>query len=45
VFHVSQLKRALGHGQVLVPNLPQGVVALQVPMCILQRRTMTRGGR
>jgi hypothetical protein len=45
VFHVSQLKRAVGRNQVLVPHLPQGAVALQVHMRILQRRMITRGGR
>jgi hypothetical protein len=36
VFHVSQLKRAVERNQVLVPHLPQGVVALHVSGTIIR---------
>jgi hypothetical protein len=44
VFHVSQLKAALSHQQVVVKNLPAATDSMQVPMQILQRRMIQRGG-
>lgn len=44
VFHVSQLKSAVGHNHVLVPQLPTDVLAVQVPVQILQRRMVDHGG-
>jgi hypothetical protein len=44
VFHISQLKYAVGHNHVLVPQLPTEVLAVQVPVQILQRRMVDHGG-
>lgn len=44
VFHVSQLKRAIGRDSTLIPQLPCDSQAVQVPMKILQRRMVERGG-
>jgi hypothetical protein len=44
VFHVSQLKLALGRDQVLVPNLPTDAHAVHVPTKVLQSRMIDRGG-
>lgn len=43
-FHVSQLKSAVGRNQVLVPNFPTDESSIQVPVQILQRRMVARGG-
>jgi hypothetical protein len=43
VFHVSQLKRALGTGLVSSPVLPNEQFQFSVPVKILQRRTVARG--
>jgi hypothetical protein len=45
VFHVSQLKRALGTGLVSSPVLPNEQFQFSVPVKILQRRTVARGGQ
>jgi hypothetical protein len=44
LFHVSQLKAALGRQQVAVQNLQSTTDSMQVPMQILQRRMIQRGG-
>jgi hypothetical protein len=44
VFHVSQLKAALGRQQVAIQNLPAATDSMQVPMQILQRRMIQHGG-
>jgi hypothetical protein len=43
VFHVSQLKRALGAGLVASPTLPTTNYSFSVPEAILQRRTVMHG--
>jgi hypothetical protein len=43
VFHVSQLKKALGVGLKASPTLPTGDFAFSVPEMILQHRTVARG--
>lgn len=43
VFHVSQLKKALGVGLKASPTLPTGDFAFNVPEMILQHRTVARG--
>lgn len=43
VFHVSQLKKALGDGMVVSPSLPTDKYMLSVPETILQRHTVLRG--
>lgn len=43
VIHVSQLKKAVGHNQVLVPSLPNDLRPVQVPIRVLQRRMIERG--
>jgi hypothetical protein len=44
IFHVSQLKRAVGRDATLIPQLLQDVAPVQVPMKLLQRRMVERGG-
>lgn len=43
VFHVSQLKRALGKGLVASPALPSDQYRFSVPVKILQHRSSVRG--
>lgn len=44
VFHVSQLKLAVGRGQVLVSHLPTNDLPVQIPIQVLRRRMIARGG-
>lgn len=44
VFHVSQLKLAVGRTHTVVPHLPADLDAVQVPLRVLQRRMVDRGG-
>jgi hypothetical protein len=44
VFHVSQLKLAVGRNHTVVPHLPADMDAVQVPLRVLQRRMVNRGG-
>lgn len=43
IFHVSQLKRAVGTNQLVSPTLPPVDTQFQVPMHMLQRRAIQRG--
>jgi hypothetical protein len=45
VFHVSQLKKAIGQNVQVSPILPDTLSALQVPKEILQRHMVSRGNR
>lgn len=44
VFHVSQLKSAVGRKHTVVPSLPTDMDGLQVPVQVLARRLIQRGG-
>lgn len=44
VIHVSQLKRSVGRNVSLSSHLPQEEVPVQIPLQILQRRMIERGG-
>jgi hypothetical protein len=44
VFHVSQLKRAVGRDSTLIPQLPNLSDPLHVPLSILQTSLVERGG-
>jgi hypothetical protein len=44
VFHVLQLKRSLRRDEVLIHKLPRDGSAVQVPIRVLQRRMITKGG-
>jgi hypothetical protein len=43
MFHVSQLKKAVGAGIQVVPQLPYQFSKYQVPVRIIQRRLVERG--
>jgi hypothetical protein len=43
VFHVSQLKKAVGASVAVSSSLPDDMLQLQVPEQILKRRMVTRG--
>lgn len=45
VFHVSQLKRAVGAHHTVTPTLPPSTVTWNVPKRILQRHQVTKGKR
>lgn len=44
VFHVSQLKRAVGATDQVSPALPPTSTQLQIPMAVLDRRTVIKNG-
>jgi exosome complex RNA-binding protein Rrp4 len=45
VFHLLQLKRSLRRDEVLIHKLPRDGSAVQVPIRVLQRRMITKGGK
>lgn len=45
IFHVSQLKRAVGTASQVSPTLPPSSAQFQVPLAVLQRRNVLRGDK
>jgi hypothetical protein len=43
VFHVSQLKQAMGSKYPVTPTVPDGMLHMQIPEQVLQRRLVACG--
>jgi hypothetical protein len=45
MFHISQLKQAVGSKCSITPEVPAGLTSLHVPKQLLKQRLVTRGAR